>query len=703
MPTVHHIRVQGMMCQRNCGTTVRNALLQLPGCVAAEAIFAEGRAAAVFDTPTTLPITALVEAVEGVGFDAQPIPHLASFLPYPVHDATDALIHVRVTGMMCQRNCGTTVATAIRQSFDTDDGVLVHVEVSFAESRAMVQLRGVVAEGEHRERVVQAIEAVGFDAEPSATMPPRPGREDVLPPEPVAPPPVGGDGDIVLRVGGMSCAVCTGRVERALQQAVGTTIDCRISVVLANGTAIVECTDPQAATEELRNDCHQAIQQAGYECELLATDDSEATLRASAEQLETAIATEVRTWRSLLIASTAITLPLLLIDRIYTKHNHPIILVLIEWVLASIVQFSVGKRFYISAWHGWRDGILGMDFLVSLGTTASYVYSVVITGILLASDSTLEPTFTTGAMLISFVTFGKFLESHAKGKTTSALQTLMELQPLFAFRVLEEPRNTTPGKMDVASLEVEEVSMKEVQVGDLLRVFPGARIPTDGTVVAISSSSTAGLRDKQVYTQPTAFVDESALTGEPFPVAKVAGDTVTGSTVNQLNVLLIRATAVGESTALSRIVRLMERAQRVKAPIQAYADRVACMFAPAVIALSGLTFIAWLTLNRHVTAEERFFMAFTSCISVIVIACPCALGLATPTAVSKWQFHVCFISHNVLQWLELVLQQNKELSSKVELYLKTCTPWTLLYSTKLVHLQQEEPFSVPIVVKKSCG
>lgn len=661
------------MCQRNCGTTVRNALLAMDGCTAAEAVYPEQRATAIC-VKSSIDFSTIQEALECVGFfDAEPIPDLRSYLlstqpQYATLPATttafDAILHLSVQGMMCQRNCGTTVETALRNGLGPG---VVHAEAVFAEQRAIVLLRHAVAV-DLQETAIDAIGVVGFDAEILPTMPTnRPAADPVVeePMQEVPLDPANNASDIVLRVGGMSCAVCTGRVERALQQAVGDGLDCRISVVLANGTAIVECGDDNDATEPLREACLRAVQQAGYDCSLVETTDAD-TLRASAEQLETAIATEVATWKRLLVTSVLLTLPLIALDRM--EKN----MILTQWVLATIVQCTVGKRFYISAYHGWLDGILGMDFLVCLGTTASYGYSVVVLLVLLLSSSnttTLEPTFTTAAMLLSFVTLGKFLESHAKGKTTSALQTLMELQPLLAYRVKGMDANEileNSATIDFASLEVEEVSMQDVRVGDVLRVLPGARIPTDGTVVAIPSSSSQNSH----LAQPTAFVDESALTGEPFPVPKHVHDTVTGSTVNQLDVLLLRADAIGEATALSRIVRLMERAQRNKAPIQAYADRVACLFAPAVLVLAGLTFVAWLACNNRVTAQERFFMAFTSCISVIVIACPCALGLATPTAVSKFrsttdvgtwsssQHLTPYVSFLFLQWSEQGLPRN---------------------------------------------
>jgi P-type Cu+ transporter len=487
----------------------------------------------------------------------------------------------------------------------------------FEHSSAVITLTVCFADiGDHLyDRVLTALETRGCTivATKSNTQPPIPAHVRSA-----------AENELVLQIGGMSCAVCTGRVERALQQAIGNDVDCRISVVLANGTAVIEGDD--IVVETMTELCVKAVRDAGYSCE--AVDTSDGTQILSSDRLENAIETEVGSWRRLLLFSVSFTVPLVLVHRYAMHHNIDTRLsVFVQFLLSTAVQIGVGKRFYISAYHGWLDGVLGMDFLICLGTTASYVYSVIVMIMIFVASgsSTLEPTFMTSALLLSFVTFGKFLESRAKGKTSSALRTLMELQPLFAYRVVNSDYNE---KMDLASLQTEEVSIKEVKVGDVLRVFPGARIPSDGEVVQVSAGSKTGLA-----ADAWAYVDESALTGEPFPVAKQKGDSVTGSTVNQLSALLIRVTAVGEATALSKIVRLMERAQRNKAPIQVYADRVACIFAPAVLGLAGLTFVSWLVCNNTASSEERFFMAFTSCISVIVVACPCALGLATPTAV----------------------------------------------------------------------
>ena len=259
-------------------------------------------------------------------------------------------------------------------------------------------------------------------------------------------------------------------------------------------------------------------------------------------------------------------------------------------------------------------------------STVSYVYSLVlfVMGLLSAFQDTTRPTapFDTSAMLLTFVTIGKFLEAYAKGQTSSALQKLMELQETVAYRC-ESADSLFDNKdgVDTKCLLTNDVQTKELKVNDFLIVKPGGRVPTDGVVVSTGNNG------------KKAYIDESALTGETFPVAKDIGDEVYGSTLNQHSFLLIRVTAVGGSTVLGNILRLVEQAQCNQAPIQSIADQISSIFAPVIICISALTLIGWLIFNTDVDFQQRVFSALMPAISVVVVACPCALGLATPTAV----------------------------------------------------------------------
>ncbi|KAE9610602.1 hypothetical protein Lal_00029691 [Lupinus albus] len=288
----------------------------------------------------------------------------------------------------------------------------------------------------------------------------------------------------------------------------------------------------------------------------------------------------------------------------------------LKWALVSVIQFVIGKRFYIAAGRALRNGSTNMDVLVALGTTASYVYSVcaLLYGALTGFWS---PTyFETSAMLITFVLLGKYLETLAKGKTSDAIKKLVELTPATALLVVKDKG----GK----SIEEREIDSLLIQPGDTLKVLPGTKIPADGIVTWGSS-----------------YVNESMVTGESIPVLKEVNTSVIGGTINLHGALHIQATKVGSDTVLSQIISLVETAQMSKAPIQKFADFVASIFVPTVVALSLLTLLCWYIAGALGSYPQEwlpengnhFVFALMFSISVVVIACPCALGLATPTAV----------------------------------------------------------------------
>ncbi|KAJ0867917.1 putative P-type Cu(+) transporter [Helianthus annuus] len=288
----------------------------------------------------------------------------------------------------------------------------------------------------------------------------------------------------------------------------------------------------------------------------------------------------------------------------------------LNWILVTLVQFVIGKRFYIAAFRALRNGSTNMDVLVALGTTAAYVYSVyallygAITGFW-------SPTyFETSAMLITFVLLGKYLESLAKGKTSDAIKKLVELVPATALLLVKDKGGKNVGEREIDALLI--------QPGDVLKVLPGTKVPVDGHVVWGSS-----------------YVNESMVTGESAPVLKEVDSLVIGGTINFHGLLHVQATKIGSDTVLSQIISLVETAQMSKAPIQKFADYVASIFVPTVVGLSFLTFLAWY-ISGYLGAYSdewlpvngnHFDFALMFAISVVVIACPCALGLATPTAV----------------------------------------------------------------------
>ena len=269
---------------------------------------------------------------------------------------------------------------------------------------------------------------------------------------------------------------------------------------------------------------------------------------------------------------------------------------------ATFIQFWAGKRFYVSAWRAFRHGFgMTMNTLVVVGTTAAWGYSVVVTmWPQVVHDAGLRPEtyFDSSAAIIGLILAGRWLEARAKGRTAGAVRALMGLQARSA-RVVRD------------GVEV-DVPMADVVPGDLVRVRPGEKVPVDGIVVDGASA-----------------IDESMLTGEAIPVAKMPGDDVIGATLNTTGSFVFRATKVGSETALAQIVDMVRRAQGSKAPIQRLADRISGIFVPIVLAIGALTFALWYVLGP----EPRLTLALAAFITVVVIACPCAMGLATPTAI----------------------------------------------------------------------
>ena len=272
-----------------------------------------------------------------------------------------------------------------------------------------------------------------------------------------------------------------------------------------------------------------------------------------------------------------------------------------RWSRRPFVQVWAGGRFYRAAWRAARHGAANMDTLIAVGTTAAWGYSAVITLVpQLVMSAGLEPAayFDSSALIIGFVLLGRWLEARAKGQAGGAIRRLLALEPPVARRIEGDRESDVP--------------LGSVQPGDLLRVRPGDRVPVDGVIASGAST-----------------VDRSMLTGEPLPVEVGQGDEVIGGTLNAGGSFVMRATRVGRDTALARIVELVRQAQGSKAPIQRLADRVSEVFVPLVLVAAALTFVAWFLLGP----EPKLTLALTAFTAVLIIACPCAMGLATPTAI----------------------------------------------------------------------
>ncbi len=389
------------------------------------------------------------------------------------------------------------------------------------------------------------------------------------------------DKTLHLAIGGMSCAGCVKTVEDALAAVPGVT---RAEVNFAEHMAMVEGTmDPQALL--------QAVAAAGYEAQLLR----------GVEDDETREAAEAAHYRRLLRQTAfglAVGVPLYL-GGVFGLIPNPVATPAVGWsqaALALAVLVYSGGQFYRGAWKAFLNHNATMDTLISLGTGTAWFYSVLVLAIPeLIPEGARHVYFEAAVLIIALVNLGGVLETRARSRTAQAIRRLLDLRPKTATVIREGREMTVP---------VDRVGLEE-----MVRVRPGERIPVDGVVIEGRSR-----------------VDESMLTGEPMPVEKGVGDTVVGGTINKTGTFLMRTTHVGEATALARIIHLVRRAQAAKPAIGRLADRISAVFVPTVMIIAVVTFLAW----YHFGPEPRLSYAVTTAMTVLVIACPCALGLATP-------------------------------------------------------------------------
>ncbi len=395
-----------------------------------------------------------------------------------------------------------------------------------------------------------------------------------------------------LDIDGMSCASCVARVEKSLRKLPGV-VDA--SVNLATEKASVTYVPKVLTSAQLA----AAVTAAGYE----AKPEQEAVARSEDHKSE-----EIAALRRNLVFAAAFTVPLVVVSmgKMLPGLGDAMLSILgesawmwIEFVLVTPVLFHAGWRFFRTGWAELRHLSPCMNSLVMLGSSAAYVYSLlalVVPQIFPAGTATTY--FEAAGVIVTLILLGRFLEAIAKGRTSQAIKRLMRLRVKTA-RVLRDGTEL-------------EIAIEDVVPGDIVSVRPGERVPVDGVV-----------SDGQSY------VDESMLTGEPVPVEKTVGAEVVGSTINKNGAFSFRATRVGADTVLSQIIRLIEEAQTSKPPIQQMADKVAAVFVPAVISVALVTFLVWLAFGP----SPALSFAFVTAVSVLLIACPCAMGLATPTAI----------------------------------------------------------------------
>ncbi|MFS0863610.1 heavy metal translocating P-type ATPase [Fredinandcohnia sp. 179-A 10B2 NHS] len=388
---------------------------------------------------------------------------------------------------------------------------------------------------------------------------------------------------------GMTCAACSSRIERGLNKMEGIT---KANVNLALETATVEFNPSTVAV----NDIIKKVEKLGYGASAKADKQ---------EEIEDYREREIEKQKGKFIFSVILSLPLLwaMVGHFsFTQWMYVPDMFLNPWVqlaLATPVQFVIGKQFYVGAYKALRNGSANMDVLVALGTSAAYFYSLYLSIASIGTNAHMvELYYETSAILITLIILGKLFEARAKGRSSEAIKKLMGLQAKTATVV-----------RDGAELEI---PLEDVLVGDVIYVKPGEKVPVDGEIIEGRSA-----------------LDESMLTGESVPVDKTVGDTVIGATINKNGFLKIIATKVGRDTALSQIIKIVEEAQGSKAPIQRLADRISGIFVPIVVGIAIVTFLIW----YFVVSPGEFAVALEKLIAVLVIACPCALGLATPTSI----------------------------------------------------------------------
>lgn len=621
----------GMTCV-NCTTAVERALRSSSGVITAQCnLAAKDVAISYEDSATTIP--ELMEAVEDAGFGTvepntdvrieknQPIfssSFATSDMSLPIFSSekqsssgTAEAPRMTTTVIAIQgMTCGSCTAAIESQVEPSKVAGLATFSISLISERAAATHDSNILPSE---KIIEMIEDCGFDAQIVTT-------ECAL--DMLGDQPEDRTETVTLKIFGMSCSSCVNKIESAL--------------LLCDG---IEAAVVSLSLEEARvsyrsaliglRDVVEVVQSLGFDA-LLGAD-----MNDNAAQLESLAKTkESQAWRSTFWKSLLLTIPVFALNKICRQFNagrsfFDVTLIVpglrlgdvLSLFLTIPVQFGIGRRFYAVAYNSLKHGSATMDVLVCLGTTCAFAFSLLsmVVAIVVVDHPPAATFFDTSGMLITFVTLGRYLENKAKGATSAALSKLMSLAPSTA-TIYEDPSDPTKAMLEKI------VPTELVQIGDIVLLKPGAKVPADGIVVAGVS-----------------YVDESMVTGEVKPLRKQKGALVVAGTVNGRGRLDFQVQRTGRDTQLAQIVKLVQEAQTTKAPIQRFSDVVAGYFVPTVIILGILTFLAWMILShvmqdppmifRHDGAGGKTMTCLKLCISVIVVACPCALGLATPTAV----------------------------------------------------------------------
>ncbi|XP_061089587.1 copper-transporting ATPase 1 [Conger conger] len=639
---VVEIRIEGMTCN-SCVQSIEGMISQHKGVKTAQVSLANHNGTFEYD-PLVTSEEELRAAIEDMGFDAF-LPETNSLVPVskrqsspskpvspsstspaPVKEVEAPVLEGRGGGTQSLSKCfikigGMTCASCvanIERNLKNEDGIY-SVLVALMAGKAEVRYNPGVTDPSD---IANSIAELGFSASVMENMD-------------------NSNGNLELVVRGMTCASCVHKIESNLMKTKGIVY---ASVALATNKAHIKY-DPEVTGPR---DVIRLIENLGFEASLVKKDRSASHLDHSKE---------IRQWRRSFLISLFFCVPvmgmmmyMIIVDHnVYTEHQHNVttedidqhhstmflerqllpglsVMNLISFLFCLPVQFVGGRYFYIQAYKAVKHKTANMDVLIVLATSIAFTYSLLILLVAMIEKAKTNPVtfFDTPPMLFVFISLGRWLEQIAKSKTSEALSKLMSLQATEATVVTLND--------DMTVLSEEQVEVDLVQRGDVVRVYPGGKFPVDGRVIEGHS-----------------MADESLITGEAMPVTKKPGSSVIAGSINQNGSLLITATHVGADTTLSQIVRLVEEAQTSKAPIQQFADKISGYFVPFIVGVSVLTLIAWIVIgfvdfslvekyfpgyNKSISQTEVIIrFAFQASITVLCIACPCSLGLATPTAV----------------------------------------------------------------------
>lgn len=623
------VQVEGMTCGA-CTSAVEGAFKNVAGVKSFSISLLSGRAVLEHD-PVLLSPERIAEIIDDSGFDAK-ILSTEAVIPASIGDtsrskssqAQEVSTTVSIDGMTCG-----ACTSAVEAGFGDLQG-LVSFSISLLAERAVITHDPSKLSAD---KIVEIIEDRGFDAR-------------IVSSQVTASPRTSAASTVLLKLYGLVNATTASDLESHLRQLPGVTA---ATITFPTSRASITHKPTIIGLRAIV----EAIEAAGYNALLADTDDNNAQLESLSKTKE------IQSWRTAFYTSLYFAIPVFL-----TSMFFPMFIPFLDYgsialpvpglwlgdvvclILTIPVQFGIGKRFYISAFRSLRHGSPTMDVLVILGTSTAFFFSIaaMLVSVLTPPHSKPSTLFDTSTMLITFICLGRYLENKAKGQTSKALSRLMSLAPsmatIYADPIaaakaaeswgkamgIQEKASGTAGGTGANTIEERVVPTELIQVDDIVIIKPGDKIPADGTV-----------------TRGESYVDESMVTGEAMPLLKQTGSLLMAGTVNGAGRLDFRVTRAGRDTQLSQIVRLVQEAQTSRAPIQHMADIVAGYFVPVIICLGLITFVSWMVLSHalpdppaiflHPESGGKFMVCLKLCISVIVFACPCALGLSTPTAV----------------------------------------------------------------------